>query len=48
MKQVRNSYKFWSEIVEGRDHSEDLGVGERIILEWILGKYDGKLWNGCV
>jgi hypothetical protein len=23
---------------EGRDHSEYLGVSEKIILEWILGK----------
>jgi hypothetical protein len=30
--------KFWSENLKGRDHSEDLSVDERIILEWILGK----------
>jgi len=23
---------------KGRDHSEDIGVDGRIILEWILGK----------
>jgi hypothetical protein len=28
--------KFLSE--KGRDHSEDLSVGEKIIIEWILGK----------
>jgi hypothetical protein len=29
----------------GRDHLEDLGVDVRIILEWILGKYSGKVWT---
>jgi hypothetical protein len=28
-----------------RDHSEDLGADGRIILEWILGKWGGKVWN---
>jgi hypothetical protein len=26
--------KFWSESLNGRDYSEDLGVDERIIVEW--------------
>jgi hypothetical protein len=30
--------KFKSEYMMGIDHSEDLGVDGRIILEWILGK----------
>jgi hypothetical protein len=29
---------FWWESQKRRDHYEDLDVGERIILEWILGK----------
>jgi len=33
--------KFLSENLKGRDHSEDPGVGGRIILEWILGKQGG-------
>jgi hypothetical protein len=28
--------KFWLENLKGRDYFEDLGVGGRIILEWIL------------
>jgi hypothetical protein len=30
------------ENLKGRDHSEDLGVDGKIILEWILGVYDWK------
>jgi hypothetical protein len=29
---------FWLENMKGRDRAEYLGVDERIILEWILGK----------
>jgi hypothetical protein len=35
--------KFWSENLKGTDNPYDLGVEGRIILEWILGKQDGKL-----
>jgi hypothetical protein len=30
--------KFWWESMKGKDHSEDLGVGGRIILKFILWK----------
>jgi hypothetical protein len=40
--------RFSSENPKGRDHSEDLDVDGKIILEWILGKQSGKLWNGCI
>jgi len=35
--------KFWLEILKERDNLEDLDVSRSIILEWILGKQDGKL-----
>jgi hypothetical protein len=38
--------KFWLENLKGRDHSEDLDVDRK--REWILGKWCGKLWNGCI
>jgi hypothetical protein len=30
--------KLWVENVKGRDNSEDLGIDETVILEWISGK----------
>jgi hypothetical protein len=30
--------------MKGRDHSEDLGVDGKIILEWILEKQSDKVW----
>jgi len=35
--------KFWLGNLKGRDHSEELGVDERILLEWIIGKYGGRM-----
>jgi hypothetical protein len=40
--------KFWLTNLEGRDHVEDLGIAGRIILEWILGNYGGKVWTGFI
>jgi len=39
---------FWLENLKRRDHLEDLGVDGKVILEWILGKYGGKVWTGFV
>jgi hypothetical protein len=35
---VKNEYKIVFRKPEGKTHSEDLGVDERIILKWIIGK----------
>jgi len=40
--------KFWSENLKGRGHSDDTDVDGRIILEWTLGKYDGKVRTGRI
>jgi hypothetical protein len=37
-----------SENLKGRDQAEDLGVYGRIILKYILEKWCGKLWIGCI
>jgi hypothetical protein len=29
---------FWLENLKGRDHSEDIHIVRKMILEWILGK----------
>jgi len=34
--------------LEGKYHSEDLGIDRKIIIEWILWKYDGKVWIGFI
>jgi hypothetical protein len=38
MRGIRNAYNIRLENLKLRDHSEDLGVVGKIILEWILGK----------
>lgn len=32
-KRIKMHYKFWMEILKERDHLEDLGIDERIILK---------------
>jgi hypothetical protein len=34
--------RFWWKNLKGRDHLEEPGVDERIILKWILEKWDGR------
>jgi hypothetical protein len=38
--------KFWLGNLKGTEHSEDIGVDGRIILEWILRKYGEKVLPG--
>jgi len=40
--------KLWEENLKGREHSEDLGVRRKIMLEWLLGEWGGKVWTGCM
>jgi hypothetical protein len=44
---MRNLFKILSENLKRRDHAEDLCVGGKVILEYISGKLDGRLWTGC-
>jgi hypothetical protein len=44
-KNVTCMGEFWSENQKGRDHSKDIDVDWKAILEWILGKQGGKMWT---
>jgi hypothetical protein len=37
----------WGNLKE-RDRSEHLGVNGRIVLKWILKKWDGRSWTGLI
>jgi hypothetical protein len=37
-----------SKDLQGRDHTEDLGINGNMKSEWILGKQDGKIQNGFI
>jgi hypothetical protein len=39
---------FWWERKKERYNYEDLDVGGRIILRWIVEKYDGVVWTGFI
>jgi hypothetical protein len=39
---------FGPENLKGRDHSEDLGIDGKIIVEQISRKYGGKVWTGFI
>jgi len=39
---------YWLKNLKGRENSEEVGVDRKIILEWMLRKWDGKLWTGLI
>jgi hypothetical protein len=39
---------FWLDSLKGKDLSKDLGIDGKLILEWSLGKYGGKMWAECM
>ena len=42
------STRFWWGNLKERDNSECLEIYERVILNWILKKWDGKGWNWLI
>jgi hypothetical protein len=40
--------KFWLGSLKGENHSEDRGVGGRIVLRWILRKSGLGMWIGFI
>jgi len=48
MGKMRYAYNILIGKLKGKHHSENLGVYEKIILEWILWKWGGKVWTVCI
>jgi hypothetical protein len=48
MGEMRNVRNILFGNLKGKDHSEDIGIDGSIILKWVLGKYGGNLWTGCI
>jgi hypothetical protein len=48
MEAIEIHTKFWLGSLNGRDHSEDLGVDGRIILKKVSGKEGIGVWIGFI
>jgi hypothetical protein len=46
--EIRNAYRFCSEILKGRFHSEDLDIDERKIFKWMTEKHGSRTWTGFI
>jgi len=40
---MRNNALFWLESLNGRNHLGNVGLVGEVILQWILGKFGGKV-----
>jgi len=46
--EVRNAYKLWSDSLNGRVYLADLDVDNRILLRFIMKKWNGIVLNGLL
>jgi len=46
MGERRDVYRVWWGKLRERDHLEDPGIDERIVLRWIFRKWDVWAWTG--
>jgi hypothetical protein len=44
----KNVYEILIGKLEWRNHLEDLGVDEKVLLESVIEKQGGKVWTGCI
>jgi hypothetical protein len=48
MGERRGSYRVFVGRPEGKNHLENLGIDEGIILKWILKKWDWEAWTALI
>jgi hypothetical protein len=48
MGETINACRIIVKNLKGRDYCENLGIGGRIILKWILMKNDMEMWTGLI
>jgi hypothetical protein len=48
MVEMLNAYRILIGKPKGRGQLVDLGIDGKVILGWILGKWGGKVWAGCI
>ena len=48
MEVGRGAYSLFVRRPEGKNHLEDLGVEERIMLKWIFKTWNAEAWTGLI
>jgi hypothetical protein len=48
MGENRNTHRVLVGKREGNDHLENLSIGGKIILNWVIEKYDGVVWIALI